>query len=89
MCAEAHQRAAIQAFLEAAKACAPDSLVISGPQPALLERRAGFERAELWVEAPTRQIMQKALKTWLPCCQQLPEARRVRWFVDVDPQFML
>lgn len=89
MCAEAHQRATIQAFLEAAKACAPDSLVISGPQPALLERRAGFERAELWVEAPTRQIMQKALKTWLPCCQQLPEARRVRWFVDVDPQFML
>lgn len=86
--AEAHQRAPIQRFLKAARNCAPPSLHISGPQPALLERRAGFERAELWIEAPTRQEMQKALRIWLPCCQQLPEGRKVRWSVDVDPQFL-
>ncbi|PKY11774.1 primosomal protein N' [Acidithiobacillus marinus] len=84
--AEAHQRAPIQRFLQAARHCAPASLQVSGPQPALLERRAGFERAELWIEAPTRQEMQKALRIWLPRCQQLPEARKVRWSVDVDPQ---
>ncbi|WP_215843388.1 primosomal protein N' [Acidithiobacillus montserratensis] len=84
--AEAHQRPPIERFLKAARYCAPAFLQISGPQPALLEKRAGFERAELWVEAPTRQDMQKALRIWLPLCQKLPEARKVRWSVDVDPQ---
>jgi primosomal protein N' (replication factor Y) len=87
--AEAHKRQPVMDFLTAARDCAPKNLRISGPQPALMERRAGFERAELWIETASREEMQKALRIWLSSFQQLPAARRVRWTLDVDPQLMI
>ena len=84
--AEAHQRCRVDEFLRAACQCAPPALVeISGPAPSLMERRAGFERAELWIQAPSRAQMQKALKLWLPRFAELQSARNVRWMLDVDP----
>ncbi|MHB1737164.1 MAG: primosomal protein N' [Acidithiobacillus sp.] len=84
--AEAHQRWRVDEFLRAACQCAPPALVeISGPTPSLMERRAGFERAELWIQAPSRTQMQKALKLWLPQFAELHSARNVRWTLDVDP----
>lgn len=84
--AEAHQRCRVDEFLRAACQCAPPAPVeISGPTPSLMERRAGFERAELWIQAPSRAQMQKALKLWLPRFAELRSARNVRWMLDVDP----
>lgn len=84
--AEAHQRCRVDEFLRAACQCAPPAPVeISGPTPSLMERRAGFERAELWIQAPSRAQMQKALKLWLPRFAELQSARNVRWMLDVDP----
>ena len=84
--AEAHQRCRVDEFLKAAGQCAPPALVeISGPTPSLMERRAGFERAELWIQAPGRAQMQKALKLWLPQLAELHSAKNVRWTLDVDP----
>lgn len=84
--AEAHQRCRVDEFLRAACQCAPPAPVeISGPTPSLMERRAGFERAELWIQAPSRAQMQKALKLWLPRFAELHSARNVRWMLDVDP----
>ena len=84
--AEAHQRYRVDAFLKAACQCVPPALVeISGPLPSLMERRAGFERAELWIQAPNRTQMQKALNLWLPQLAGLNSARHVRWMLDVDP----
>jgi len=84
--AEAHQRCRVDEFLRAACQCAPPTPVeISGPTPSLMERRAGFERAELWIQAPSRAQMQKALKLWLPRFAELHSARNVRWMLDVDP----
>ncbi len=84
--AEAHQRCRVDEFLKAAGQCAPPALVeISGPTPSLMERRAGFERAELWIQAPGRAQMQKALKLWLPQFAELHSAKNVRWTLDVDP----
>ena len=84
--AEAHQRCRVDEFLKAAGQCAPPALVeISGPTPSLMERRAGFERAELWIQAPSRAQMQKALKLWLPLLAELHSAKNVRWTLDVDP----
>ena len=84
--AEAHQRCRVDEFLRAACQCAPPALVeISGPAPSLMERRAGFERAELWIQAPSRAQMQKALKLWLPQFAELHSAKNVRWTLDVDP----
>jgi len=83
--AEAHRPERVQTFLESVAEHAPDALEISGPFPSLLERRAGFHRAELWVEAANRSQLQRALKLWLPHLGSCPEGRRVRWVVDVDP----
>ena len=84
--AEAHQRYRVDTFLSAACQCVPPALVeISGPLPSLMERRAGFERAELWIQAPNRTQMQKALNLWLPQLAGLSSARHVRWTLDVDP----
>ncbi|MGC9128821.1 MAG: primosomal protein N', partial [Acidithiobacillus sp.] len=83
--AEAHRPERVQAFLEAVAGQAPAELEISGPFPSLLERRAGFHRAELWLEAADRTQLQRALKHWLREVGKQPEGRRVRWVVDVDP----
>ncbi len=83
--AEAHRLDRVQSFLAAAAERAPSGLEISGPFPSLLERRAGFHRAELWLEAARRSELQRALKHWLPQLGTRPESRRVRWVVDVDP----
>jgi primosomal protein N' (replication factor Y) (superfamily II helicase) len=55
------------------------------PVPAPLERKAGFERAQLLVRGAGRGVLQPFLHEWK---QALAEkaARSVRWSIDVDPQ---
>jgi primosomal protein N' (replication factor Y) len=55
------------------------------PVPAPLERKAGFERAQLLVKAPTRAALQPFLHRWRAALLEREE-RRVRWSLDVDPQ---
>jgi primosomal protein N' (replication factor Y) len=55
-----------------------------GPAPAPMERRAGRYRAQLLLHAGTHSPLQKFMSTWLPTLETLPEARRVRWSIDVD-----
>jgi primosomal protein N' (replication factor Y) len=55
------------------------------PVPAPLERKAGFERAQLLVRAATRALLQPHLTRWRSRLLALDE-RRVRWSLDVDPQ---
>lgn len=75
-----------RAFLEAARAAAPASAVeLLGPLPAPMERRAGRYRAQLMLQADRRRDLHALLDAWLPGLARLPEARRVRWSVDVDP----
>ncbi|MCL5980884.1 MAG: primosomal protein N' [Gammaproteobacteria bacterium] len=83
--AEAHQRSRVETFLQGAAGLAPAGLEVSGPLPSLLERRAGFERAELWAQAGTRAVLQRLLSAWLQALEALPQARQVRWQIDVDP----
>ena len=56
----------------------------AGPAPAPMERRAGRFRAQLLLQAPTHSPLQKFMSGWLPVVAALPEARRVRWSIDVD-----
>ena len=83
--AEAHQAGKVHAFLEQARGCAPQGTAIQGPLPSLMERRAGFHRAQLWIEAPSRAMLQTQLDIWIPRLQAIPMARQVRWILDVDP----
>jgi primosomal protein N' (replication factor Y) len=55
------------------------------PVPAPLERKAGFERAQLLARSPTRAAMQPFLRRWRQALAERSE-RRVRWSLDVDPQ---
>ncbi|MCU0766374.1 MAG: primosomal protein N' [Gammaproteobacteria bacterium] len=61
------------------------SLEVWGPVPAPMERRAGRYRAHLLVQSADRPALQAGLAHWVEAAIALPEARRVRWSVDVDP----
>jgi primosomal protein N' (replication factor Y) len=87
--AEAHSREAALRFLTAARTatrgCERGGVRLLGPAPAAMERRAGRYRAQLLLEARQRAPLQQLLAAWLPLVEALPEARRVRWSIDVDP----
>jgi primosomal protein N' (replication factor Y) len=55
------------------------------PVPAVLERKAGFERAQLLVRSTSRTALQRFLSGWREALSER-EDRRVRWTLDVDPQ---
>jgi primosomal protein N' (replication factor Y) len=86
--AEAADQDAPLKFLQDARDLAVDfpvrGLELLGPAPAPMERRAGRFRAQLMLRAPSHSPMQKFLSGWLPILAMLPDARRVRWSIDVD-----
>ena len=87
--AEAPRREAAQRFAAAAHhaACgmAVPGVTVSGPVPAPMERRAGRYRVQVLVEARTRGTLHRMLDRWLARLEDLRDARRVRWSIDVDP----
>ena len=73
-------------FLDVARdLLAQDGLDVSGPVPAPMQRRAGFLRMQLLVTAKDRKALQAALARVVPQLYAAPEARKVRWSLDVDP----
>ncbi|MBB6258588.1 primosomal protein N' (replication factor Y) [Xanthomonas arboricola] len=56
-----------------------------GPMPAPMPRRAGFQRTQLLLSAQQRSALHRLLDAQLPAIYALPQARRVRWSLDVDP----
>jgi len=92
--ASATEVAPTMAFLRAARAAgqggsargaAPPGLRLLGPAPAAMARRAGRHHAQLLLESTDRGALQRFLAQWIPQVDALPEARRVRWDLDVDP----
>ncbi|MDD3763024.1 MAG: primosomal protein N' [Nevskiales bacterium] len=55
------------------------------PMPSGMERRAGYTRAQLLLSATSRAALHRTLAAAVPRLSQLPDARRVRWSIDVDP----
>ena len=74
-------------FLRHARDCAGPKPVarLLGPVPASMARRAGRHHAQLLIEHSGRGELHRFLDHWLPAVEQLPDARRVRWALDVDP----
>ncbi|HVF34602.1 MAG TPA: primosomal protein N', partial [Candidatus Saccharimonadia bacterium] len=85
--AEATQREPVEAFLERARALLDGApgVVVRGPVDATMPLRAGYLRAQLWLESVRRADLQAALGPWVESLHALPEARRLRWSIDVDP----
>ena len=77
------------AFLEAARQLAEqignDGVVILGPVPAPMERRAGRTRAQLLLQAEKRADLHRLLNDWAAQLESIREGRKVRWSLDVDP----
>ncbi|MDG1819285.1 MAG: primosomal protein N' [Porticoccaceae bacterium] len=57
-----------------------------GPLPALMEKRAGRFRFIFQLSGQRRADLQQLLSALCPQLERLPEARQVRWSIDVDPQ---
>ncbi len=77
------ERAKKAAYLE----CNSDVQVL-GPIAAPMERRAGKYRAQLLVQAKSRQQLQHMLIPWIHQLEMEKSARKVRWSIDVDPAEM-
>ncbi len=84
--AEAKHAEPSQQFLQLARAQL-DAVGVEchGPLPAPMPRRAGYVRAQLIVSASQRRALHVALAAAVPALYAAPEARRVRWSLDVDP----
>ena len=86
--AEAQHVDAAHQFLQAAKQSlrAQDAtLEMHGPLPAPMPRRAGLHRVQLLLSSPERRTLHRALDLALPQIHAMPEARRTRWSLDIDP----
>ncbi|AKS40626.1 primosomal protein N' [Wenzhouxiangella marina] len=84
--AESQQTEPARRFLRrAADILQGSGLNVSGPVPAIMTRRAGFWRYQLWVQSAERARLANVMAGQLSQLQALPEARRVRWHADMDP----
>ena len=62
-----------------------DDVEVFDAVAAALERKAGFERAQLLVRSRSRRALQPFLHAWNRALSRAP-LTRVRWALDVDPQ---
>ncbi len=87
--AEAHRRAEPLGFLEmcrrAAAGVPTTGVSVLGPAPAPMEKRSGRYRAQLLFRASDRRSLKSLVDDIIVKVQSSPEARRVRWSLDVDP----
>ena len=89
--AEAPARAACDNFLYAAAGLARslgNEVDLLGPVPAPMERRQGRHRAQLLLRADERTPLHRLLRPFALQLESMPEARKVRWSLDIDPQDM-
>lgn len=85
--AESQQVEHANAMLSAVRGLIPEAAAVEryGPMPAPMPRRAGYQRTQLLLSCPTRAPLHGVLDRMIPQVSGLPQARRVRWSLDVDP----
>jgi len=87
--ARSHNYHDVFVFLEKAKSFASQSLpaevTIQGPITAAMEKKAGQFRAYILLIADQRGMLTQHLDLCLSHIENLKEAKKVKWSVDVDP----
>ena len=87
--ADAPRVADAMEFLNAAKETLapllPESVSQFGAAPMLMVRLAERERAQIFLESPSRQDLHRAVNLWVQVLQQNRDSK-IRWSVDVDVQ---
>ena len=56
-------------------------VLVRGPAPAMMPKRAGVWRAQLLLQATSRKALERCLEDWL----RDPTKRPGKWDADVDP----
>jgi primosomal protein N' (replication factor Y) len=87
--AECAQRDVLFRFLEQARRSA-DQLLSNdiralGPATSPMERRSGRYRAQVLIQSANRHGLHSFLPAWRAALANLPDTRRTRWSLDVDP----
>ncbi|MDH5516351.1 MAG: primosomal protein N' [Gammaproteobacteria bacterium] len=59
-----------------------------GPFPSPMERRAGRYRHQLLIQSNSRAALQQCMNQVIHTLVDLPDANKVRWSIDIDPQSM-
>lgn len=67
---------------------AKGSITVYDPIPAPMQKKAGFFRVQLLVQASQRPVLQQVLRHCLPQISDNAQLQAVRWSVDVDPMDM-
>ena len=85
--AEAHDEAAPALFLtRLGELCAAHSEVLAlGPVPAPMPRVSGRWRSQLLLQSAERKPLHELVETLIRYLPHIPETKRVRWSVDIDP----
>lgn len=87
--AEAVEQYAPMAFLEQARQILQQAkqtgILLMGPFPAPMERRAGRYRAQLLVQANDRNTLQAFFAQGILNIENNKMAKKVRWSIDIDP----
>ncbi len=85
--AQAKTQTPVDEFLAHAAKLAgnPAGVNLLGPMPAPMPLRAGMIRGQLLLSAEDRACLHAFLSEWIERVREMPQARRVRWSLDVDP----
>ncbi|MEC9375625.1 MAG: primosomal protein N' [Pseudomonadota bacterium] len=87
--AECTNRNILQRFLQDARHAAdrlkPVGIDALGPADAPMEKRSGRFRGQLLIQAKNRVEIRRFLPHWNYAISKLPDARKTRWSMDVDP----
>ena len=65
------------------------AILLLGPIPAPMERRAGRHRAQLLIQCAERPRLQRFLTQWVREVRALSRRKGLRWSLDVDPRDLL
>lgn len=60
-------------------------VVILGPVPAIMEKKAGRFRAQLLLSCPQRKPIHQLLDYYIDAISSLKLAKKVHWSIDIDP----
>ncbi len=68
-----------------ARSLGRSKVTVLGPAPAPMPKRAGRYRFQLLLQSAERTSLHCLLDQLIPSLKRLPEHRKIRWSIDVDP----
>ena len=91
--AEAHEEPLAMQFLTEVSAIfhqtTQTDVIVMGPVPAIMEKRAGRYRAQLLLLSQQRKPLHQLLDHYMQAISSLKLARKIRWSIDIDPLDLL